>query len=139
MSTCASRRCASVESSGGAIAADPPEQDIPRGVERARPHPMAARTLHKATRAAHAASSRGGDLLGPGDLWYKDAVIYALNVESFQDSDGDGMGDFAGLTSRIDYLPTTTAGSRRRAPTRARSTATTTCGPASRRATPTRG
>ena len=41
---------------------------------------------------------------GPGDLWYKDAVIYALNVETFQDSDGDGIGDFAGLSSRIDYL-----------------------------------
>ena len=43
-------------------------------------------------------------MLGPGDLWYKDAIIYALNVESFQDSDGDGVGDFPGLTSRLDYL-----------------------------------
>lgn len=43
-------------------------------------------------------------MLGPSDLWYKDAVIYALNVETFQDSDGDGVGDFAGLTSRVDYL-----------------------------------
>ena len=41
---------------------------------------------------------------GPGDLWYKDAVVYALNVETFQDSNGDGIGDFAGLCSRIDYL-----------------------------------
>jgi len=46
----------------------------------------------------------GAQLLGPGDLWYKDAVIYALNVETFQDSNGDGSGDFAGLTSRVDYL-----------------------------------
>ena len=43
-------------------------------------------------------------MLGPGDLWYKDAIIYSLNVESFQDSDGDGVGDFAGLTARVDYL-----------------------------------
>jgi maltose alpha-D-glucosyltransferase/alpha-amylase len=46
----------------------------------------------------------GYELLGPGDLWYKDAIIYALNVETFQDSDGDGIGDFAGLTGRLDYL-----------------------------------
>ncbi len=43
-------------------------------------------------------------MLGPGDLWYKDAVIYALSVETFQDSDADGIGDFPGLTSRVDYL-----------------------------------
>ena len=38
------------------------------------------------------------------DLWYKDAVIYSLDVDSFQDSDGDGVGDFRGLTGRLDYL-----------------------------------
>jgi maltose alpha-D-glucosyltransferase / alpha-amylase len=43
-------------------------------------------------------------VLGPGDLWYKEAIIYSLNVETFQDSDGDGVGDFAGLTARVDYL-----------------------------------
>lgn len=43
-------------------------------------------------------------LIGPGDLWYKDAVIYSLNVETYQDSNGDGIGDFPGLTSRVDYL-----------------------------------
>ncbi len=36
--------------------------------------------------------------------WYQEAVIYCLDVETFQDSDGDGCGDFAGLTSRLDYL-----------------------------------
>lgn len=36
--------------------------------------------------------------------WYKDAVIYELHVRSFVDSDGDGMGDFRGLTARLDYL-----------------------------------
>ncbi len=38
------------------------------------------------------------------DLWYKNAVIYSLNVGTFMDSDGDGIGDFVGLTRRLDYL-----------------------------------
>src|ERR1041385_2791387 len=37
-------------------------------------------------------------------LWFKDAVIYQLHVKAFQDSNGDGVGDFAGLTERLDYL-----------------------------------
>ena len=37
-------------------------------------------------------------------LWYKDAVIYELHVRAFQDSNGDGIGDFPGLISRLDYL-----------------------------------
>lgn len=40
------------------------------------------------------------------DLWYKHAVMYALDVETFQDSNGDGIGDFKGLISRMDYLAT---------------------------------
>ena len=38
------------------------------------------------------------------ELWYKSAVIYEVHVRAFQDSDGDGTGDFRGLTSRLDYL-----------------------------------
>ncbi len=37
-------------------------------------------------------------------LWYKDAVIYEVHVRAFADSNGDGIGDFRGLTSRLDYL-----------------------------------
>lgn len=37
-------------------------------------------------------------------LWYKDAVIYAIDVGTFMDSDGDGVGDFQGLEMRLDYL-----------------------------------
>jgi len=37
-------------------------------------------------------------------LWYKDAVIYELHVKAFMDANGDGIGDFAGLTSRLDHL-----------------------------------
>ena len=41
----------------------------------------------------------------PADpLWYKDAVFYQLHVKSFADGNADGIGDFVGLTSRLDYL-----------------------------------
>lgn len=36
--------------------------------------------------------------------WYKNAIIYSLHVESFMDSNGDGVGDFKGLTSSLNYL-----------------------------------
>jgi hypothetical protein len=38
------------------------------------------------------------------DRWYKDAVLYELHVKAFQDDNGDGIGDFRGLTTRLDYL-----------------------------------
>ena len=38
------------------------------------------------------------------DLWYKNAVIYNLDVGTFMDADGDGYGDFEGLVRRLDYL-----------------------------------
>jgi trehalose synthase len=38
------------------------------------------------------------------DLWWKTAVVYCLDVETFLDSDGDGIGDLPGLAQRIDYL-----------------------------------
>jgi trehalose synthase len=38
------------------------------------------------------------------DLWWKTAVVYCLDVETFLDADGDGIGDFEGLADRIDYL-----------------------------------
>jgi maltose alpha-D-glucosyltransferase/alpha-amylase len=38
------------------------------------------------------------------DLWYKNAVIYCLSVGTFMDANGDGIGDFAGLMRRLDYL-----------------------------------
>ena len=37
-------------------------------------------------------------------LWYKDAVIYQLHVRTFCDSNNDGIGDFPGLTQKLDYL-----------------------------------
>jgi maltose alpha-D-glucosyltransferase / alpha-amylase len=38
------------------------------------------------------------------ELWYKDAIIYQLHVKAFADSNNDGIGDFAGLTEKLDYL-----------------------------------
>jgi maltose alpha-D-glucosyltransferase/alpha-amylase len=38
------------------------------------------------------------------DLWYKNAIIYCLDVEKYIDANGDGVGDFVGLTAKLDYL-----------------------------------
>src|SRR5215211_4570371 len=40
----------------------------------------------------------------PSDLWYKNAIVYCIDVSAFFDSNCDGMGDFNGLTSKLDYL-----------------------------------
>ncbi|MDB5661883.1 MAG: trehalose synthase, partial [Sphingomonas bacterium] len=37
-------------------------------------------------------------------LWYKDAVIYQVHVKSFFDANNDGIGDFAGLFEKLDYI-----------------------------------
>ncbi|MDG4753990.1 alpha-amylase family protein [Micromonospora sp. WMMD718] len=39
-----------------------------------------------------------------GDRWYQEAVVYCLDVDTYADSDGDGVGDFQGLIGRLDYL-----------------------------------
>src|SRR5688572_531905 len=49
----------------------------------------------------------GKEIIIQGDddpLWYKDAIIYELHVRSFFDSREDGVGDFRGLTRKLDYL-----------------------------------
>ena len=43
-----------------------------------------------------------GSALDP--LWYKDAIIYELHVKAFEDANNDGVGDFQGLLSKLDYL-----------------------------------
>jgi len=40
----------------------------------------------------------------PDPLWYKDAVIYQMHVKAFCDANGDGIGDFAGLVQKLDYI-----------------------------------
>ena len=48
--------------------------------------------------------SRGMAGMSDDPLWFKDAVIYQLHVKSFFDSTDDGVGDFQGLTRKLDYL-----------------------------------
>jgi len=43
-------------------------------------------------------------LLDDDPLWYKDAIVYQTHARAFSDSDGDGIGDFRGLLSKLDYL-----------------------------------
>jgi maltose alpha-D-glucosyltransferase / alpha-amylase len=43
-------------------------------------------------------------ILNDDPLWFKDAIIYEVPVKAFADSDGDGIGDFRGLTERLDYI-----------------------------------
>ncbi len=43
-------------------------------------------------------------MTGLDPLWYKDAVFYEVSVRAFKDGNDDGIGDFVGLTSRLDYL-----------------------------------
>ena len=38
------------------------------------------------------------------DLWYKNAILYCMDVEKYVDGNGDGVGDFEGLTRKLDYL-----------------------------------
>ncbi len=49
-------------------------------------------------------AKREVSVLDNNPLWYKDAVIYELHVRAFFDSDGNGIGDFQGLTEKLDYL-----------------------------------
>jgi len=46
------------------------------------------------------------------DLWFKNTVVYSLDLETFMDTDGDGVGDFEGLTRRLDYLKALGVGTR---------------------------
>lgn len=38
------------------------------------------------------------------DLWYENALIYCVDVETYRDGNGDGVGDFAGMTMSLDHL-----------------------------------
>ncbi len=44
------------------------------------------------------------DISRTSDVWWKNAIFYCLDVETFKDSDGDGTGDFAGLAGEVDHL-----------------------------------
>ena len=49
-------------------------------------------------------NNHSNSILEDNPLWYKDAIIYQLHVRTFSDSQGDGVGDFNGLTKKLDYL-----------------------------------
>jgi maltose alpha-D-glucosyltransferase/alpha-amylase len=66
---------------------------------RARAEAEAASTLRPAQEADGALTAAE-----PAARWYQDAVIYELHVRSFQDSNADGVGDFAGLVQRLDHI-----------------------------------
>src|SRR5205085_5172823 len=54
--------------------------------------------------AAFAATHSEDNAWADDPLWYKDAVIYQLHVKAFFDSNDDGIGDFRGLTAKLDYI-----------------------------------
>jgi len=56
------------------------------------------------TDSAMAALPTASDPEMKDPLWYKDAVIYQTHIKSFRDSNGDGYGDFLGLTEKLDYI-----------------------------------
>ena len=84
----------------------------PRAGARGDPPPRALRSAHlrdavllrPGGRAAPPPRPASGGRRAVDDLWYKDAVFYEVHVKAFQDSNDDGIGDFPGLTARLDYI-----------------------------------
>ncbi len=58
------------------------------------------------TRTNHDLDSAGGDAaaMAADEFWYLDAIIYELHVKAFFDSNDDGIGDFRGITQKLDYI-----------------------------------
>jgi maltose alpha-D-glucosyltransferase/alpha-amylase len=57
-----------------------------------------------ATTVRAAVGAPGGTRVAIENLWYKSAVLYCLDVEKYMDGNGDGCGDFEGLSHRLEYL-----------------------------------
>ena len=56
------------------------------------------------TTVSQAAAAATSKALVDDPLWFRDAVIYQLNVKAFFDTNGDGVGDFKGVTAKLDYV-----------------------------------
>ena len=77
----------------------------PGATDRVVARPSRSGTRPSATallRLSIAMTRRPGS--APDPLWYKDALIYQVHVRTFFDSNGDGIGDFPGLTAKLDYI-----------------------------------
>jgi alpha-glucosidase len=79
--------------------------------KRTFPAALLVLSMAAASHATTAADKAAGDkarskttAAETGDVWWKHAVIYEIYPRSFQDANGDGIGDLNGITSRIDYL-----------------------------------
>ena len=59
-----------------------------------------------AASSARAQTTPSTQVATAANSWWKGAVIYEIYPRSFQDSNGDGIGDLNGITSRLDYLKT---------------------------------
>ena len=81
----------------------------------ARPRPRSGPRRAPRSRPEPGGDLAGGALAAPraalrvlrvmtDPLWYKDAIFYELHVRAFRDGNGDGIGDFAGLTEKLEYL-----------------------------------
>src|SRR5690606_34791276 len=88
----------------GARLARRPSLPVARGPQLRRAgspsHPGAR--VRRETAGAHGTGLRLLPMSDP--RWYQEAIIYQTHVRAFQDSNNDGIGDFRGLTSRLDYL-----------------------------------
>lgn len=80
----------------------PADKKSAKGAKSARKD---ARGPHqdKASRA-RARAGKDGMPFTDDPLWYKDAVIYQIHVKSYFDANDDGIGDFAGLIRKLDYI-----------------------------------
>ena len=77
-----------------------PEPDAPR-----MKHDPSTRPADRRTGSDASHGRDNGSAAPQADpLWYKDAVIYQLHIKSFFDANNDGIGDFAGLISKLDYI-----------------------------------
>src|SRR6478735_9199324 len=65
---------------------------------------LKAPKTQKETKPQSSGSTKEANLTDENLRWYKDAIIYELHIKAFSDSNKDGIGDFEGMLSKLDYL-----------------------------------